>query len=81
MNAHTDPELNSWLLTILNGDPERRIAPAGDFLKSLAHAALRADIDNYAILRPALLKMKRKYKVYADPVDRLKLRYRLDEQS
>ena len=58
MNAHTDLELNSWLLTILNGDPERRIAKAGDFLRSLAQAAMRADVSNYAILRPALLQLR-----------------------
>lgn len=66
MNAHTDNELNKWLLTVCcNGDPERSVAPAGDFLKSLANAAFRADPLNYAILRPALLAMKVKYPEYA----------------
>jgi hypothetical protein len=65
MNAHTDDELNGWLLMILNGDRERGIAPAGDFLKSLAQAALRADMFNYEILRPALLQLKSKYPEYA----------------
>lgn len=65
MNAHSDAELNGWLLTILNGDRTRGVAPAGDFLKSLAQAALRADPSNYAILRPALLDLKDKYSVFA----------------
>lgn len=65
MNAHSDNELVDWLFTVVNGDTERGIKPAGDFLKSLASAALRADPSNYAILRPALLIMKNKYSEYA----------------
>lgn len=65
MNAHSDPELNEWLLNVVNGSVEKKIPPAGDFLKSLASAALRADPTNYAILRPALLKIKERYPEYA----------------
>jgi hypothetical protein len=60
-NAHTDSELNGWLLTVVNGDPARGVAPAGDFLRTLAQAALRADPSNYALLRPALLELRAKY--------------------
>ena len=36
----------------------------GGFVKTVAQAAMRADDDNYAILRPALLAFKAKYPVY-----------------
>ena len=65
MNAHSDPELNPWLLNVINGNHELHVAPAGDFLKGIATAALRADPDNYAIMRPMLLEMKLKYPVWA----------------
>ena len=41
----------------------------GDFLKSIAHAALRADPSNYEILRPALLKFVEKYPDYLKGFD------------
>ena len=63
-SGHEDPELVYWLLTIVNGDRERGIAPAGDFLKSLAMAALRADHENYPLLRPALLEISKRYPKY-----------------
>jgi hypothetical protein len=49
--------LHDWLLNAANF--------AGDFLKSIAWAGLRADGDNYPVLRPALLFMKSKYPEYA----------------
>lgn len=55
--ASADPELQDWLLNTANF--------AGDFLKSIAWAGLRADGDNYPVLRPALLYMKAKYPEYA----------------
>jgi hypothetical protein len=56
-SAQADPELYDWLLNAANF--------AGDFLKSIAWAGLRADADNYPVLRPALLVMKFKYPEYA----------------
>jgi hypothetical protein len=65
MNAHTDSELNPWLTHVREGNLEKRIAPAGSFLKTLSQAAFRADPLNYVILRPALLQLKSKYPEYA----------------
>ncbi len=56
-SASADPELQDWLLNAANF--------AGAFLKSIAWAGLRADQDNYPVLRPALLVMKSKYPEYA----------------
>jgi len=64
MRLSEDPKLHDWLLTVVNGNPKRRIAPAGDFLKSLAMAGLRADPSNLTILYPVLLAMQRKYPEY-----------------
>jgi hypothetical protein len=63
LTAHEDPELLPWLLGIANEKP----TPAGDFLDSLAEAALRADSANYCILRPALQQIREKYPKYEDP--------------
>lgn len=60
MIAQTDPELSEWLLGITNNTPTR----PGDFLRSLAEAALRADGNNYLLLRPALLAIKANYPGY-----------------
>lgn len=57
MIAHEDPSLIDWLLNVTG--------EAGDFLRTLASAALRADADNYSRLRPVLLQMKQKYPRYA----------------
>lgn len=57
-SGHDDPELHVWLLTIVN---EKQ---AGDFLKLLAMAGLRADHENYPLLRPALLKISKRYPKY-----------------
>ena len=57
-SGHDDPELTDWLLTIVNGDQ------AGDFLKALATAALRADHENYPLLRPSLLEISKRYPKY-----------------
>jgi hypothetical protein len=37
----------------------------GSFISALADAALHADSENYPILRPALLVMRKKYPNYA----------------
>lgn len=58
--AHTDVELIDWLLNASMW--------SGGFLKSLAEAGLRADSENYPILRPVLLEMKGKYPKYDRPV-------------
>ena len=63
MIAHEDPELLPWLMGIMNGRPTR----AGDFLRSLAGAALRADFQNYREIRPALLNIRDRYPQYDDP--------------
>lgn len=60
MTAHEDHELLPWLLGIVNGKP----VPSGDFLRSLADAALRADFLNYEVLRPALVEFRARYPKY-----------------
>jgi hypothetical protein len=60
MTAYYDPEVLVWLMGIENGEP----VGAGGFLRDLAQCALRADSDNYRILRPALLQIKAKYPQY-----------------
>jgi hypothetical protein len=54
--AQEDSELIHWLLNASSY--------AGDFLKSLANAGLRADAENYPILRPVLVVMAEKYPKY-----------------
>ncbi len=56
MTAMEDGELSQWLTAALN--------LGGSFIKTIAQAALRADEDNYAILRPVLLQLKDKYPKY-----------------
>lgn len=60
MIAPQDTELLSWLLGVANNKPHR----AGGFLRSVADAALRADWENYPLMRPFLLEMKKKYPQY-----------------
>lgn len=57
-SGHEDPELRDWLLNIIHG------RMAGDFLKLLAMAAMQADHENYPLLRPALLKISKRYPKY-----------------
>ncbi len=59
MIAQQDQELWLWL----EGVAHPR-SGAGDFLRSLVDAALRADGFNYTILRPALLNIAKKYPRY-----------------
>ena len=56
-SGHADPELTGWLLNVVNSN-------AGDFLRDLAKAALRADHENYPLLRPALLEISKRYPKY-----------------
>lgn len=61
--ASEDPQLFDWLLTAAGHNQPR---PAGgDFVRTLAEAALRADWENYAMLRPTLLAMQVKYPDYS----------------
>lgn len=60
MIAQTDPEIGPWLFSILDDQP---VKPGG-FLLAFAQAAIRADAENYAILRPALRDLRRKYPKY-----------------
>jgi hypothetical protein len=61
MIAQEDSELFSWLV---NAAGHGTGAPAGDFLKNLAEAGLRADAENYLVLRPVLVLMAMKYPKY-----------------
>ena len=60
MNAQTDAALVRWLYGIVHGEP----TPPGEFLQCLAQAALRADVVNYARLRPALLEIAAAFPEY-----------------
>jgi hypothetical protein len=60
--AQEDIELVDWLLGIANHKPTE----PGDFLKALAAAALRADPENYPLMRPMLLHVRAKYPEYRD---------------
>jgi hypothetical protein len=51
-----DPELLEWL-----ANANQR---GGGFVASLANAALRADPENYWLMRPLLLQMREKYPDY-----------------
>jgi hypothetical protein len=53
-----DSELNVWVLNL------RRLG-AGSFLQSIGEAAQRADMANYALLRPLLIQLKEKYPKYS----------------
>ena len=62
-----DPELLEWL-----SNAQRR---GGGFVSSLASAALRADDENYALIRPLVLQMRDKYPAY-EPSDEVKAEIR-----
>lgn len=61
-NCHQfyDQMLDEWLYGILHGEPE----PSGDFLRTLANAAVRADPDNRASLTPALFEIMARFPKY-----------------
>jgi hypothetical protein len=59
--AGQDPELDDWITGVACGVP---VSPGG-FLAAIVNAALRADYENYAILRPALVQLKAKYPKYS----------------
>jgi|ERR1039458_5651319 hypothetical protein len=58
-----DPELLEWM--------NNASLKAGGFLSSLAWAGLRADWQNYPIMRSLLLEMRKKYPEY-EPTDAVK---------
>lgn len=59
MIYQTDEELMDWLF---NG-----MQRGGGFIKSICEAAMRADSENYALIRPALLELKKKHPKYSEP--------------
>lgn len=66
MIGNDDPELSTWLMTAA-GHTAR--PSGGGFVRTIAEAGLKADRDNYRILRPALLQLKAKYPQYAKVTD------------
>ena len=60
--ATNDEELYDWIFNAAN--PDRH---AGSFVQALAEAGLRADHENYQIIRPALLLIAAKYPKYSEP--------------
>lgn len=55
-----DEDIQRWIYAVANDAPQ----PAGDFLKKVVAAALHADPDNYPLLRPAIIVLKRKFPNY-----------------
>jgi hypothetical protein len=53
--ALDDPELNSWLLELIAD-------PSSTFLSALAEAVLTANLEDYAIVRPCLIRLREKYR-------------------
>jgi len=58
-----DRELLEWL--------SKAKEEGGDFVRNIAEAALRADWENYPLLRPLLMVMRTKYPAY-EPSDAVK---------
>jgi hypothetical protein len=52
-SANTDPDLREWLRCADESDE------VPSFFKTVAEAALSADLPHYALLRPVLLELKR----------------------
>jgi hypothetical protein len=52
--AFDDRELRDWLIEVIADGPE-------NFLGALAEAVVRADAEDYGIIRPGLIELKRKY--------------------
>ena len=57
--AYEDSELMDWLLNARQS--------GGGFVNAIAEAGLRADLENYPILRPVLLQLKERYPAYSVP--------------
>lgn len=58
MNIHEYPDEHYWAIEAVNR--------SGHFLHDIAAAALRADADNYEIIRPAIQKLMKKYPKYSE---------------
>jgi hypothetical protein len=67
-----DPELLEWLSNAANR--------AGSFLQNLAWAGLRADHENYPILRPVLIEMRKRYPEH-EPSEAVKQEIRERKES
>ena len=65
--ATNDPEMYGWLANVT--DPARN---AGSFVLAIAGAAMRADHENYALIRQALLQLRRKYPEYDKSLSELR---------
>jgi hypothetical protein len=53
--ALDDPELNSWLLELIAD-------PSPSFLSAIAEAVLTANFEDYAVVRPCLIRLRKKYR-------------------
>lgn len=60
MIAQEDHELLNWIFCLANQEPRK----SGGFLESVGLMAVRADAENYLLLRPVLLALKKKYPEY-----------------
>lgn len=61
--TNDDPELLEWLA--------KAEKDGGGFVKAIASAGLRADFENYPLIRPLLITMREKYSKY-EPSDAVK---------
>jgi hypothetical protein len=64
-----DPELLEWLA--------KAEKDGGGFAKAIAQAGLNADSENYPLVRPVLVAMRKKYPAY-EPSDAVKQEVRQD---
>lgn len=55
-----EEEIQRWIYGVENGAP----MPAGDFLRTIVAAALRADYENYPLMRPLIIALKQKFPKY-----------------
>lgn len=55
-----EEEIQRWIYGVENGAP----MPAGDFLRTIVAAALRADYENYPLMRPLIVALKQKFPKY-----------------
>jgi hypothetical protein len=65
MTVNQDSDLGPWIWGLLEHKPAR----PGSFLAALADAVVRADNDNYDLLRPSLLAIRSKYPHYHSSPD------------
>ena len=54
--AFDDAELNEWLLQAIEENN-------GEFISAMAEAVVMACAEDYTLVRPALMRLKRKYRV------------------